>query len=47
MKHLHDKNISYLGHMVRAWGIAIVLLVHGLIPCVWETKATDLLCKKT
>lgn len=44
-KHLREKNMSYFKHWHRAWTIAFVLLVHGLIPCIWETKASDMLCK--
>jgi hypothetical protein len=45
MKHLQDVKMSYLKHLLHAWAIAFVLIVHGLIPCVWENKASDMLCK--
>ena len=45
MKHLDDVDMTYFQHMRHAWSIAFVLLVHGLIPCIWETKAKDKLCK--
>gem|GEM_PF-2670413 len=46
MKHLKDINMTYLQHLLHASSIAGVLIVHGLIPWVWETKATEMLCKK-
>ena len=45
MKHLKDVQMSYLKHLSHAWAIAFVLIVHGLIPWVWETRASDMLCK--
>jgi len=29
---------------LRAWKIAFILLVHGLFPNIWKTKASDMLC---
>jgi len=46
MKHLKEIEMSYMGHLIHALSIAAVLIVHGLIPWVWETKASDMLCKK-
>jgi Family of unknown function (DUF6356) len=46
MKHLNDVGMSYLGHLLRAWSIALVLLIHGLLPFVWEHTASDMLCKR-
>jgi hypothetical protein len=46
MKHLRELQLSYLQHLTHSWGIAGVLLVHGLLPFIWETKASDMLCKK-
>jgi len=31
---------------LRAWKIAFTLLVHGLFPNIWKTKASDMLCKE-
>lgn len=45
MSHLHDTDQSYIAHLFRAWKIAFVLLVHGVLPNVWKTKASDMLCK--
>jgi hypothetical protein len=46
MSHLHDTHQSYLAHLFRAWKIAFILLVHGVLPNVWKNKASDLLCKE-
>ncbi len=45
MKHLREVNMTYGQHLLHAASIAIVLIVHGLFPWVWETKATEMLCK--
>jgi hypothetical protein len=44
MSHLSDMNMTYTQHLYRAWKIAAVLVVHGIFPFIWETKATELLC---
>ena len=46
MSHLNETGQSYIAHLLRAWKIAFVLLVHGVLPNVWKTKASDLLCKE-
>jgi hypothetical protein len=46
MKHLREIQMSYLEHLVHAWAIAGVLIVHSLLPFIWVTKASDMLCKK-
>ena len=40
MSHLHETGQSYLTHLLRAWKIAFTLLVHGLFPNIWKTKAS-------
>jgi hypothetical protein len=45
MSHLHDNNIGYFSHLYRAWRWALILLVHGIFPNVWETKVSDEICK--
>ena len=45
MKHLKEVEMTYLQHLWHGWSIATVLIVHGLIPWIWETKATEMLCK--
>ncbi len=44
MSHLSDTGYGYFEHLLRAWKIAGVLLVHGLLPNVWKDKASDMLC---
>jgi len=46
MSHLHETGQSYLMHLLRAWKIAFTLLVHGVFPNIWKTKASDMLCKE-
>jgi hypothetical protein len=46
VKHLKEIEMSYIKHLVHGWSIAGVLIVHGLLPFMWETKASDMLCKK-
>jgi len=43
MKHLREINESYFQHMRFAWSVAFVLIVHGLLPMVWETKASEMM----
>jgi len=45
MSHLEEINKGYFEHLYRAWQIAFVLMVHGVFPDVWKTKASDLLHK--
>lgn len=44
MSHLKEMQMTYFQHLYRAWKIALVLVVHGLFPNIWKTKATELLC---
>ena len=44
MSHLNDVQMTYFRHLIRAYKIALVLLVHGLFPNIWKTKANELLC---
>lgn len=46
MSHLNEIGYGYFQHLYRAWKIAFILLVHGVLPNVWKTKASDLLCKE-
>lgn len=50
LKHPHDKKISYLQHMVGAFRIIskliviiIVLLIHAIIPGIWETTGSTMI----
>lgn len=44
MSHLTDAGYGYFEHLLRAWKIAGILLVHGLVPNIWKTRASELLC---
>jgi len=44
--HLNEVGYGYFKHLYRAWRIAFILLVHGIFPNVWKTKASDELCKE-
>lgn len=46
MSHLKETEQNYIAHLFRAWKISFILLVHGVLPNVWKTKASDLLCKE-
>ena len=41
--HLKETNKGYFEHLLGAWKVAFILIVHGLLPNVWEDKASDLL----
>ena len=44
MKHLEENQTTYFRHLAHSWKVAGVLLVHGLLPMLWTTKASDSLC---
>jgi len=44
--HLNEVGYGYFQHLYRAWKIAFTLLVHGIFPNIWKTKASDMLCKE-
>ena len=33
--------MSYGSHLFHAWRMAIILLVHGIFPWIWERKVSD------
>ena len=48
MKHLRDLNITYIGHLLQAWNIAMKLfllsltaVVHGILPSIWVRSVSD------
>ena len=41
MDHLAETGKGYFEHLLGAWKLAFILLVHGLLPNVWRTKASD------
>ena len=44
MSHLDDVKMTYLQHFRRAWTIAGILIIHGVFPNIWKTKASEMLC---
>ena len=46
MKHLDDIKMTYFRHLARAYKVAFILMVHGLFPNIWETKASEILHEK-
>ena len=45
--HLEEVDKSYFEHLLGAWKVALILIVHGLLPNIWRYKASDLLHKET
>ncbi len=46
MKHLKDVQMGYLKHLLHAWRLAGILVVHGFFPWIWENKASEELNKR-
>jgi hypothetical protein len=45
MGHLKEIGMTYFQHMLHAFKIAFILVVHGVFPNVWKTKASELINK--
>ncbi len=50
MKHLKDRNIGYFSHLLcaikysfRLYFASQVLLIHAIIPSLFETTASDII----
>jgi len=43
LKHLESIQETYFEHLWFAVSVAFVLVVHGLFPCVWGFKASDMM----
>ena len=48
MKHLEEQNLTYIGHLLQAWNLAMRLfllsltaLVHGVLPSIWVRSVSD------
>jgi hypothetical protein len=48
MKHLEEQNLTYFGHLLQAWNIAMRLfllsltaVVHGVLPSIWVRSVSD------
>ena len=46
MKHLKENGETYWEHLRFAWSVGFVMIVHGLLPFVWEYKATEMISKQ-
>ena len=46
MSHLSDVEMTYFQHFRRAYKVAFILMVHGIFPNIWKTKASDILHEK-
>lgn len=43
MNHLEEVNKTYIQHLLYAWKIAFILIVHGIFPNVWKTRASEII----
>lgn len=43
MNHLKQIDMDYFKHLWHAWKVAFILIVHGVLPDVWEWKASEIL----
>ena len=46
MNHLKTIGMTYIVHLMHAWKVAFILIIHGLFPNVWEWKASELICNE-
>lgn len=46
MKHLKENGETYWEHLRFAWSVSFVMIVHGLLPFVWEYRATEMIAKQ-
>lgn len=46
MNHLEEAGETYWEHLRFASSVAFVMLVHGLLPFVWEYKATEMMARR-
>ena len=44
--HLKEARETYWEHLSFAWSVGFVLFVHGLLPWIWEWKATEMMEKR-
>jgi hypothetical protein len=44
--HLKENGETYWEHLRFAWSVAFVMMVHGLLPFVWEYKASEMIAKQ-
>lgn len=46
LKHLQEAGETYFQHLRFAWSVGFVMIVHGLLPFVWEYKATEMMSRR-
>ena len=46
LKHLEEAGETYFEHLRFAWSVGFVMIVHGLLPWVWQFKATEMMSRK-
>ena len=46
IKHLQEAGETYFEHLRFAWSVGFVMLVHGLLPWVWEFRATEMMARQ-
>ena len=46
LKHLQEAGETYFQHLLFAWSVGFVMLVHGLLPFVWEYRATEMMSRR-
>ena len=46
MSHLKEVNRTYFQHLYHAWRVAGILVIHGVFPDIWKTKASENLCQQ-
>ena len=46
LKHLQEAGETYFEHLRFAWSVAFVMIVHGLLPWVWEYHATGRMARQ-
>lgn len=46
IKHLEWIQETYWEHLRFAWSVGFVMIVHGLLPWVWEFKATEMMARR-
>ena len=44
--HLKEAGETYFEHLKFAWSVGFVILIHGLLPWIWEYKATEMMARK-
>lgn len=43
MQHLKENGETYWEHLRFTWSVAFVMMVHGLMPSVWEYRASEMI----